>query len=111
VRSARSKRGRGDAANRPEKRLIGIVDMFAFCSPILDGVWNLPDPRLCDYTVRCKVCGENVPAPVETMPSSWIIGKCPLCGECRYYLPSEVFRGRLSVRLHRKPVRSERQVH
>jgi len=71
-------------------------------------VWNLPESRLCDFTVRCKSCGENVPAPVETMPSSWIVARCPLCSECRYYLPAEIFRGRLSARLLRKPVRSAR---
>jgi hypothetical protein len=79
---------------------------FIFAYIVL--VFNLPETRFCDYTVRCKVCGENVPAPVETMPSSWIISKCPLCGERRYYLPSDIFRGRLSARLLRKPVRSEK---
>jgi hypothetical protein len=73
-------------------------------------VFGLPETRICDYAVRCKGCSENIPAPVETMPSSWIIAKCPLCGERRYYLPTDIFRGRLSYRLTRKPVRSERMV-
>jgi hypothetical protein len=73
-------------------------------------VFNLPAILICDYTVRCKGCGENIPAPVETMPSSWIIAECPLCGERRYYLPTDIFRGRLSFRLNRNPVRSERAV-
>ena len=45
-----------------------------------------------------------------TMPDTWIIAECPLCGERRAYLPGDIFRGRLSFRLMRKPVRSERQV-
>ena len=73
-------------------------------------VFGLPETRLCDYIVCCKGCFENIPAPVETMPSSWIIAECPLCGVRRYYLPIDIFRGRLSFRLNRKPVRSERQV-
>ncbi len=66
----------------------------------------LPAVRWCDLAVKCKGCGECVPATVETMPSSWIIAECPLCGEKRRYLPPEIFRGRLSVQLMRKPVRS-----
>jgi len=56
--------------------------------------------------VRCKRCGENVPAMVETLPASWIAVKCPLCSEHRRYLPTEVFQGRVSYALIRKPVRS-----
>jgi len=41
--------------------------------------------------VQCKGCGENIPAPVETMPSQPIAARCPLCHEHRRYLPSEVF--------------------
>jgi hypothetical protein len=41
-----------------------------------------------DFVIRCKGCGENVPAGVvETLPASWIAVKCPLCGEHRRYLP------------------------
>jgi len=43
-------------------------------------VWNLPETRLCDYTLRCKGCGENIPAPVLTMPGTWIVAECTLCG-------------------------------
>jgi hypothetical protein len=56
--------------------------------------------------VHCKGCGENIPAPVETMPSQPIAARCPLCHEHRRYLPSEVFLGRLSHLIIRKPVRS-----
>lgn len=59
--------------------------------------------RICDYTVRCKGCGENVPAPVETLPDSWIVTECAVCGQRRRYLPSEIFRGRLSNRASAVP--------
>jgi hypothetical protein len=56
--------------------------------------------------VRCKGCRENIPAPVESVPSQPIAARCPLCGEHRRYLPSEVFLGRLSYLFMRKPVRT-----
>ena len=36
-------------------------------------MFNLPDAQLCDFAVTCKSCGESIPAPVETMPDTWII--------------------------------------
>jgi hypothetical protein len=91
--------------------------MLALCkySPYIlhriDLVWNLPESRICDYTVRCKECGENIPAPVQTMPDTWIVAECPLCGQRRSYLPPDIFRGRLSYLLlsGKKPVKSERR--
>jgi hypothetical protein len=83
------------------------VDYFRLIFAYNALVWNLPESRLCDYTVRCKGCGENIPAPVQTMPDTWIIADCPLCDDRRLYLPADVFRGRLSHRLYRKPVRSK----
>jgi hypothetical protein len=58
------------------------------------------------FVVRCKRCGENVPAMAETLPASWVAVKCPLRSEHRRYLPTEVFEGRVSYALFRKPVRS-----
>jgi hypothetical protein len=62
-------------------------------------VFNIPDSRLCDFTVRCKGCGENIPAPVLTMPDTWIVAVCPLCADRRRYLPADLFRGKLSWKL------------
>lgn len=59
-----------------------------------------------NFIIRCKGCRENIPAPVETMPAQPVIAKCPLCNEIRRYLPSEIFRGRLSYLLMRKPIRT-----
>ena len=55
--------------------------VFALCSPILALVFNLPQSLHCDFTICCKKCAENIPAPVATMPDSWIAAQCPLCGE------------------------------
>jgi len=52
-----------------------------------------------------KVPSEH-PAPVETMPSSWVATKCPLCGELRQYIPTEIFQGRVSYQAIKKPVRT-----
>ena len=76
---------------------------FAFSSPIL--ILMFPGPETSKrVVVQCKGCGENIPAPVETMPSQPIAARCPLCHEHRRYLPSEVFLGRLSHLMIRKPV-------
>src|ERR1019366_3542994 len=56
-------------------------------------VWNLPQTRLCENAVKCKGCAETIPAPVGTMPDTWIVATCPLCGERRRYLPTDMFRG------------------
>src|SRR5579863_6758186 len=84
----------------------GMAGHFAFYSPILGVMFVGPPARFCDFAVTCKGCGECVPAPVETMPSSWIIAQCPLCNERNQYMPPDIYRGRLSMKLARKPVRS-----
>ncbi len=73
---------------------------------MLSFAFGLSPIRQSDFTIRCKKCGENIPAPVGTMPDTWIAAQCPLCGEKRNYLPSEIFRGKLSYRLGPRPVRS-----
>jgi len=40
------------------------------------------------------------------MPDTWIAAQCLLCGEKRNYLPSEIFRGKLSYKLDPKQVSS-----
>jgi hypothetical protein len=64
-------------------------------------MFNFPPSHRCDFTIRCKGCGENIPAPVLTLPDTWIVAACPLCGQKRRYLPSEIFRGNLSHLLGR----------
>ena len=80
--------------------------IFAFYFPILALLFNLPQTRHCDFTIHCKKCGKNIPVLVGTMPDSWIAAECPLCREKRSYLPSEIFKGKLSYRLGPKPAGS-----
>jgi len=72
------------------------VNYFRLFFAYTDLVFNIPASRLCDYTIQCKGCSENIPAPVQTIPDSWVIAECPLCGQKRRYLPPEIFRGMLS---------------
>jgi hypothetical protein len=48
------------------------------------------------FVIVCKGCQQNIPAPVQTMPDSWIIADCTLCGAKRRYLPADIFQGGLS---------------
>jgi hypothetical protein len=82
-----------------------LVLIFSFYSPTLSLMFPAAESRH-DFVIRCKGCSENIPAPVMTLPASWIAAKCPLCEEHRRYLPSGVFQGRLSHQLMRKPVRT-----
>jgi hypothetical protein len=76
--------------------------IFAICSPILPFMFQgVPNPL--KTVIRCRGCGENIPAPVEGIPAQPIAATCPLCGQQRRYLPSQVFEGRLSWRLLRSP--------
>ena len=46
------------------------------------------------FSVECKRCRRDIPAGVEQFPFQSIMVTCPLCGEQRRYLPSEVLLGR-----------------
>ena len=54
--------------------------------------------------ISVKVSSEH-PSAVETMPSSWVATKCPLCGEHRQYLSTEIFQDGVSYLAVKKPVR------
>ena len=45
------------------------------------------------FVVSCKRCRHDVPAGVGEFPFQPIVVTCPLCGEQRRYLPSELFLG------------------
>lgn len=97
--------GSPNRKGRPQRSACANIRLFFSYNACM---WQLPETRVCNYTVTCKGCGENIPAPVQTMPDTWIIATCPLCGERRSYLPPDIFRGRLSQRLlTRKLVKSE----
>jgi hypothetical protein len=90
-----------DVPRQNQRKKLWII--FVFYSPILNLMFPGPESSK-RIVVLCKGCGENIPAPVETMPSQPIAARCPLCHEHRRYLPSEVFLGRVSHRMIRKPV-------
>jgi endogenous inhibitor of DNA gyrase (YacG/DUF329 family) len=46
------------------------------------------------FIVTCKRCRRDVPSGQDEFPFQSITVDCPLCGELRRYLPSEVFLGR-----------------
>src|ERR1017187_3928789 len=48
-------------------------------------------------------CVRRWPLPVQTMPDTWIVTECPLCGQRRRYLPTDIFRGHLSHKLEVNP--------
>lgn len=58
--------------------------------------WPMARPPESSFVIVCKAYLHNIPAPVETMPSSWFIADCPLCGARRRYLAVDIFQGRLS---------------
>jgi hypothetical protein len=53
------------------------------------------------FVVACKKC-RDVPTGVSEFPFQSIIIECPLCGEKRRYLPSEVFLGRVDQLVSRE---------
>ena len=46
------------------------------------------------FVVECKRCRRDIPAGVKEFPFQPLVVTCPLCGEQRRYLPSEVLLGR-----------------
>jgi hypothetical protein len=75
--------------------------LLIFSYPVVVA-FNIPSSLRCDYIVTCKGCGENTPAPIQTVPDTWIVATCPLCRERRRYLPAEIFQGMLSYKLRTK---------
>jgi len=73
-----------------------LFNYFLLFFAIMDSVFHGPPQQIYDFVITYKRCRENIAAPVQTMPDSWIIHTCPLCGERRRYLPAEIFKGRLS---------------
>jgi hypothetical protein len=78
---------------------------FAYTYP---GVEH-PRARAFDFAVRCQGCRETISAPARTLPDTWIIADCPLCGERRTYLPSDIFQRASVASSHgeARPVRAE----
>ena len=93
---------RGDS---PDGNAARFQEICGLLSPFVR--LHFPGPESSKLVVvECKGCHENIPAPVEGVPAQPIAARCPLCHEHRRYLPSEVFLGRLSHLMIRKPVRT-----
>jgi len=75
--------------------------MFAFRSPILITMFPGPSARKT-FVVACKKCRRDVPTGVTEFPFQSTVVECPLCGEKRRYLPSEVFLGRVDQLVSRQ---------
>ena len=59
------------------------------------------------FVVPCKKCRRDVPTGVAEFPFKSIVVDCPLCGEKRRYLPSEIFLGRVDQLVnHQKRTRA-----
>ena len=54
------------------------------------------------FVVACKKCRRDVPTGADEFPFQSIVVECPLCGEKRRYLPSEVFLGRVDQLVNRQ---------
>ena len=64
---------------------------FAYTSCM---VFGFPIAGRRQFVVACKLCQRDVPACTDSFPFHSIVVPCPLCGERRKYLPSEVFLGK-----------------
>jgi len=72
------------------------VEMFRLIFAYTAFMFRGPTTGVHPFVIVCKDCQQNIPAPVETMPDSWIIADCPFFGARRRYLPADIFQGRLS---------------
>lgn len=90
----------GRSHNVPGRRPSAIY-IFAFYSPMLLSMFQGPSARKA-FVVACKKCRRDVPTGAGEFPFQSIVVECPLCGEKRRYLPSEVFLGRVDPLVNRQ---------
>jgi hypothetical protein len=99
-----------DLSRIPSTRFLpGIsrgCEYLRFIFAYTGSMFHAPTFAIHPFVIACKGCHENIHAPVETLPGSWIVAECPHCGERRRYLPADIFQGRLSHELVAKPHRS-----
>ena len=68
--------------------------IFVFSSPYtLPMAFGFPIRQNKVFVVECKRCRRDVPVGRDEFPFQSITVECPLCGELRRYLPSEIFFG------------------
>ncbi len=78
-----------------------VTYLFALCSPMLLSMFEGLSARKT-FVVACKKCRRDVPTGVGDFPFQSNVVECPLCGERRRYLPSEVFLGRVDQLVNRQ---------
>lgn len=61
-----------------------------------------PRIRKC-FIATCKRCRREIPAGVKEFPFQPVVVECPLCGEIRRYLPSELMLGKPHPLVGRRP--------
>ena len=69
--------------------------------------FGFPSPERKQFVVACKRCRRDLPTGVREFPFQPIVVTCPLCGELRRYLPSEVFLGLPNILVSRQARRRE----
>jgi len=73
----------------------GAVKNFRLYFAYTHGMaFGFPSIERRHFVVTCKRCRRDVPSGREEFPFQSVAVECPLCGELRRYLPSEVFLGR-----------------
>lgn len=56
------------------------------------------------FVVDCKRCRRDIPTGLREFPFQSVTVTCPLCGEVRKYLPSEIALGRPHALVGKKVV-------
>jgi hypothetical protein len=71
------------------------VDYIRFYFAYTRGMtFGFPTIERRHFVVTCKRCRRDVPSGRDEFPFQSVAVLCPLCGELRRYLPSEVFLGK-----------------
>ena len=70
---------------------------------------GVPNPKR--FVVECKRCRRDVPTGLKEFPFQSIAVYCPLCGELRRYLPSEVVLGRPNHLVAKQARRGNGEAH
>ena len=71
------------------------MDYFRLYFAYTQGMaFGFPTIERRHFVVTCKRCRHDVPSGRDEFPFQSVTVACPLCGELRRYLPSEVFLGK-----------------
>ena len=74
---------------------LSAVEYFRLLFAYTHGMaFGFPTIERRHFVVTCKRCRRDVPSGRDEFPFQSVAVECPLCGELRRYLPSEVFLGK-----------------